>query len=234
MKYNEEIKLELSQAYRILASLGLDDHTYTHLSSRSSEGDSYYIYPFGLRFAEVEPNILMKISLNGEILEGEEYQYNKTGYIIHGEIYKERSDVNSIFHVHATSIVAVSACEAGLMPISQWALHFYNQISYHNYDSLALDNDQGSNIVKDLGENFTLLLKNHGAITSGRTIEEAMFYSYHLYQACKTQCLALSMNQKLILPSDEICTKAANDLLSFEQNLGERDWKAWVRMIENK
>ena len=230
---NTKIKQKLSYAYKILSYLGLDDHTYTHLSARSNN-NSFYIYPFGLRFNDVTSAKLIEAAFDGKILKGEEFQYNETGYIIHGSIYQKRPDIKSRFHIHTPEIVAVSACVDGLLPLSQWALHFYNKISYHDYDSLVLDNTQGKKMLDDLGANYTMLLRNHGSITCGRTIEEAMFYSYHLQQACKTQCLALNMNQKLFIPDKEICEKAVHDLLSFEKNLGERDWHAWVRLIDSK
>jgi ribulose-5-phosphate 4-epimerase/fuculose-1-phosphate aldolase len=230
----ENITSDLAAAYHIIAHLGLDDHTYTHLSSRSKDGDSFYIYPFGLLFSEVTPNKLLKVSLEGQILGGVEYQYNKTGYVIHGSIYKARSDINTIFHLHTPAITAVSAMQNGLMPISQWALHFYDKISYHRYNSLALDFDNHKDLVRDLGQNFTMLLQNHGSLTCGRTIQEAMFYTYHLEQACKTQCLALNSGESLVLPPDNLCKKAVSDLLGFEQDLGKRDWLAWLRLLESK
>lgn len=103
------IKQDLASAYQIIALLKMDDHTYTHLSSRSENIDHYHIYPFGLRFEEVTPNDLLKVSLDGEVIEGSEFQYNRTGYIIHGNIYKNRPDINSIFHLHTPATVAVSA-----------------------------------------------------------------------------------------------------------------------------
>ncbi len=230
--HNETRKQELALAYQLLAHLKLDDHTYTHLSTRSEEGDSFYIYPFGLRFEEVDRDCLMKVSLEGVVIEGDEFQYNRTGYIIHGNIYKARPDIKSIFHIHTPEIVAVSACAQGLMPLSQWALHFHGKVAYHDYDSLALDNAQGNQLTKDLGDNFTLLLRNHGSITCGRTLQEALFYTYHLQLACKTQCLTLAMNQPLMIPSEETCRKTVHDLLSFEKNLGQRDWQAWMRLLK--
>ncbi|MES2215482.1 MAG: class II aldolase/adducin family protein [Pseudomonadota bacterium] len=229
---NNSIKSDLAAAYRIISHLGLDDHTYTHLSSRSEEKDSYYIYPFGLLFSEVAPKNLLKVSLDGKILEGAEYQYNKTGYVIHSLIYSKRSDINSVFHLHTPASVAVSAMRAGLLPISQWALHFYGKISYHEYNSLALDlESHEERLVKDLGKNYTMLMRNHGSITSGRTIQEAMFYTHHLEQACKAQCLAYGMGQELVIPPPEVCEKAVKDLLGFEENLGMRDWLAWIRLL---
>ncbi len=230
---NQEIKQNLVYAYQILANLGMDDHTYTHLSARSTELDQYYIYPFGLRFEEVKVDNLLKVNLAGEIIEGSEYQYNKTGYIIHGNIYSKREDINSIFHLHTPASVAVSAIKEGLLPISQWALHFYQKVAYHAYNSLALEHGlHGKDLVQDLGQFKVMLLRHHGMITCGGTIMEAMFYAYHLEMACKTQCLLGQTSQELIFPPEEICKKAVKDLLSFEENLGERDWHAWVRKIK--
>ncbi len=100
--------------------------------------------------------------------------------------------------------------------------------------SLSLENSQANNLIEDLAENFNILLRNHGSISCGRTIYEAMFYTYHLSKACKTQCITLSMNQELVIPNEEICKKSVSDLLSFEENLGLRDWQAWVRNLFNK
>ncbi len=228
------IKKNLSAAYQILAKLNMADHTYAHLSSRPEGADYYYIHPFGLRFEEVRYNNLLKVSLKGEILEGSQFQYNATGYVIHGSIYKARSDINSIIHLHTVPTVAVSCMKDGLMPISQWALHFYNQVSYHDYNSLALDSDsQGKDLVMDLADKKVIFLRNHGIITTGKTMHEAFFYSYHLELACKTQIAALSTGAQIVKPSSEICSKANKDLLSFEQDLGLRDWQAWLRFIDH-
>ncbi len=223
---------DLALAYQILAHLKMDDSTYTHLSARSNKEQYYHIYPFGLFFEEVTEKNLLTVSLKGEIIKGEEYQYNQTGYIIHGNIYQNRPEINAVFHLHTPATVAVSALKEGLLPISQWALHFYQKIAYHEYDSLALDYDiQGGKLVRDLGDKRVMLMRNHGMIACGETIHEALFYAYHLELACKTQLMILASNQEFIMPSHEICEKAVRDLLSFEKDLGKRDWNAWVRKI---
>lgn len=227
-------KKKLELAYRIIAKLGLDDHTYTHLSCRSDDKQAFHIHPMGLRFEEVEEKTLIKANLDGKVIEGQEDSYNITGYIIHKEIYKKRPDINAIFHLHSHNMVAVSSVEGGLMPINQWALHFYNQITYSEYDSLALVESQGEKIAADLKEKYIILLKHHGVIICGKTIEEAMFFTHHLEQACKTQILTLSMGRKVNNIAEEICQKSVNDLLTFEKNLGQRDWQAWVRWLARK
>ncbi len=226
------LRQKLAAAYRILALKGMDDLTYTHLSVRSESGRSFYIQLFGLVFAEVKSSDLLEVDFNGNVLDGREEHYNKTGYVIHGSIYKNRPDINAIFHLHTHAGIAVSAMKEGLLPISQFALHFFNKIAYHPYDSLALENIQGDRLVKDLGDLYVAFLENHGTLTSGRTIEEAMFYTHHLEQACKVQVLLTSRLDQLSMPNKEICEKAVKDLLSFEKNLGERDWKALIRQID--
>ena len=224
------IKEDLAMAYRVIARLNWDDHTYTHLSAREpSDQNAFYIYPFGLRFEETTPECLLKVSLAGEVLSGNEYQYNQTGYILHGGIYQKRPDIQAIFHLHTKESIAVSVCSQGLLPISQWALHFYNRVAYHDYDSLALSPRQGCLIADKLGEHFVMFLRHHGFITTGRTIQEAMFYCYHLQKACETQCLILASGGSDMRPNQTTCEKASSDLLSFEKNLGKRDWEAWKR-----
>jgi ribulose-5-phosphate 4-epimerase/fuculose-1-phosphate aldolase len=225
-------KNDLASAYRIVAHLGLDDHTYAHLSVRASDPQLFHIYPFGYRFEEATAESLLTVSQSGDIVEGKERHVNRTGYVIHGSIYQARPDIQAIFHIHTPAIVAVSSLKEGLLPLSQWALHFYERTAYHDYDSLALEGaTQGQKLAHDLADKFVLLLRHHGSITCGRTIQEALFYTYHLEKACQTQCLTLAMNPKPLTLSPATCERSVKDLLSFEKDLGARDWAAWLRVI---
>lgn len=229
-----DTKYHLASAYRILSMLQMDDLTYTHLSARvPGYPNEFYIYPFGQLFCEVTPQSLLRVTLEGKILEGEELQYNQTGYAIHGSIYRHRADVNAIFHLHTIAGVAVSAMEGGLLPISQFAFHFYNRVAYYAYSSLITNPDQqGAALIKALGQHKALFLQNHGTLTCGETIQEAFFYIYYLEQACKVQCQVLSSGQKPIMPTPELCEKAAQDMRRFEPDLGHRDWQALLRQLE--
>ncbi len=228
---DSDIKADLALAYHILSYLRIDDHTYTHLSARPKGSNYFYILPFGFMFEEVTPDNLLKVSLDGKVMEGEELEYNITGYLTHSSIYRKRPDIGSIFHLHTHATIAVSSITEGLMPINQWALHLYNGISYADYDSLVLGPNSGMQIAQSLKDNFVMLLRNHGSITCGRDIQEAMFYTYHLEQACIAQIQTLSMGKELVMPDKATCAKAVKDILSFEPNLGHRDWKAWKRKI---
>ena len=203
----DELRQNLSLCYRILANLQLDDMTYTHLSARLPHSEAFFIYPFGLLFSEVTPQCLLKIKLDGTVLEGIAHTYNPTGYVIHSSIYRHRPDINAIFHLHT------------------------ERLSYHDYHALALTAEHESKLVHDLKDNFTLFLKNHGTLTAGRTLHEALFYTHHLEKACRTQCLALASQTPLTIPPPAVCLQTVNELLNFEADLGKRDWDAHVRRM---
>ena len=225
------VRESLATAYRILAYLKMDDATYTHLSARVPGEEALLISPFGSLFTEVTAENLVKVSFDGEVLT-QGADINKTGYVIHGNVYQARPDIQFIFHLHTTASVAVSAMKAGLLPVSQFALHLYNRMSYFEYRSLELSFDKGTSLVGALGQNNVMLLRNHGSLTCGKTIHETMFYTYHLEEACKVQCALQGVDEsQLVIPPADVCEQANHELLTFEQDLGLRDWAAWCRMV---
>jgi ribulose-5-phosphate 4-epimerase/fuculose-1-phosphate aldolase len=232
---NTQIRQHLAAAYRLVAHFCYDDLTFAHLSARVPGKNAFYIQPFGLLFEEVTASSLLMVDFDGNVLEGEEYQYNKTGYVIHGGVYKNRPDLNAVFHLHTENGIAVSAMPEGLLPISQWALHFYDRVSYHDYNSLALDSTKHEDpITRDLGENKVMFMRNHGTLLCGETIHEAYIYLHHLERACKTQVIAMAAHDNLIMPNEQLCQKTVRDLLAFEPDIGKRDWTALLRMLQRK
>lgn len=229
---DNELKHDLALAYRIISHLKMDDHTYTHISARPQGENYFYMAQFGLSFGEVMPDDLLKISIADIHTAKKNDEYNVTGCILHGSIYNARSDINAVIHLHTHEIVAVSSVREGLMPINQWALHFYDNVSYSDYDSIVTHHDSSDKIASDLGSNKVMLLRNHGSVTSGHDLQEALFYTYHLQQACKAQVQTLSMGREVVVPPENECRKTVKDLLSFEEKIGHRDWRAWQRIVK--
>ena len=233
MNNEQKLRENLAAAYQLIAHFGYDDLTFAHLSARLDGQEAFLILPFGLLFSEVTASSLLTVDFDGNVLEGKEYQYNKTGYVIHGSVYKKRSDLNCVFHLHTPNGIAVSAMKDGLLPISQWALHFYDRVSYHDYNSLALKTEEHEDrLVNDLGENKVMFLRNHGTLICGETIHEAFSLNQHLENACDTQIKALSTGQNLIMPNKNTCQKTVSDLLGFEKDIGKRDWTALLRLLD--
>lgn len=225
------LKQNLSFAHKIIAKLKMDDLTYTHISARGDEAHEFFISPFGTQFAFVEPENLLHFNFEGQLLgESKGQNFNKTGFAIHSSIYKARPEVGCVIHLHTKETIAVSVNKKGLLPLSQHALHFYNQVSYHCYDSLVLTpKAEEEMLIKDLAQKNVMFLRNHGFITVGKTIWEALFYAYHLQKACEIQVLV--PNEDVIFPSHEVCEKARKDLLSFEKDLGRRDFESFLQIL---
>lgn len=225
-----EIKQALVFAHRLFAEMGWDDLTYTHLSARHPTQPSYFIMPFGLLFEEVTVDNLLEIDFDGRILNHPDKTYNPTGHVIHGSVYQSRPDVNAVFHAHTPDNIAVASMEAGLLPLSQWALLFYERWRFHAYDALSLKQEaEGAKLVQDLGQATLLLMRNHGSLIVGQTIAEAWYYQYHFEMACRTQCQSLALQQTLVMPDEACCRKSVEQLHAFEQQNGMRDWTALKR-----
>lgn len=232
----EKIREDLALTYTLIADLKMDDLTYTHLSVRNSSKDaSFFINPFGYLFEDMTPEKLIELDFNGQAKR--ENSYNKTGFRIHGDIYKANPHLNAIIHLHTTAGIAVSALKEGLLPLSQFAFHFYERAGYHEYDGLALDEAEGEKLARLLARNpqyTAIFLRNHGTIAVGKTLQEAFFYAYYLEQACKTQIAILSQGKEIVTPSPDTCRKARDQMRAFEPDLGKRDWTALVNKRKEK
>ena len=219
-----DIRKDLAMAHQLFAEFGWDDLTYTHLTARHPNKDSYFIMPFGYLFVDITPDMFLEVDFKGRILSGCQSNYNPTGHVIHGAIYEARPDVNAVFHSHTPDNIAVASQTDGLLPLSQWALLFYQRFGFHDYDSLSLQaGHHGKQLVSDLKDHPVLLMRNHGVVVAGKDIAETFYLHYHLEMACRTQCRLLSMNESYEVPSHEVCVQSARDLLGFEKQNGHRD-----------
>ena len=228
----EDLKEKLATAYRIIAHLGMDDLTYTHLSARLPDDAGFLIAPFGFLFEEVGPQDLLEVSYAGVVLNSEAHTFNPTALTIHGVLYQARPDLRAVFHLHTPASIAVSVMSQGLRPLSQHALHFYDRIAYHPYDSLAQHEEIGHAMAQDLGALNVMLLRSHGSLTAGKTIEEAFFYAYHLERACQVQVMTHGAPDQILEPSAEVAAHTRDALLAFEANLGTRDFIALARKVK--
>ena len=231
------LRQNLALLYNMIADMGLDDLIYTHASARlnsdneDGDNDTFYICRFGDAHSEVHPDDLLEYDFSGKVVNGAE-GYNKTGFAIHQGIYKNRPDINAIVHLHTPEIVAISSLKCGLLPISQFALPFYKKMSYYSYDSLVTDpKEQGDAISSALGMSKTMLMENHGSITCGSTIGEAFYFTRFLQNACNVQCKILATGRDYIMPTTEVREKTSNEMLRFEENLGQKDWEAAKRLF---
>lgn len=200
------LRKKLAAAHHIVHHMGWDDLLATHLSARVTGTEQLLITPLNIPFEEVTAENLILCDFDGNILRNNNQELLPQAINIHGEIYKANNTIQSAMHTHSIYGVALSTLECGIMFNHQQAMRFYNDVAYHSFDGLALHNE-GKAIVASLESNKSMVLNNHGLLTTGSSIEEAMYLLYYLEAVCKIQIKALSTGQKPIIISEAACQK---------------------------
>jgi ribulose-5-phosphate 4-epimerase/fuculose-1-phosphate aldolase len=197
-----EVRRELAVAYRMFAHWGWDDLIYTHLSARVPGGENHFLLnPFELGFDEVTASNLVKVDEEGVAVLPTEHTTNPAGFVIHSAVHLGRDDAHCVLHLHTPDGQAVSAHAEGLLPICQTSM-FVNGfgIGYHDYEGPATDLDERARLVRDLGDNGVLMLRNHGTLAVGSSVGEAFTRMYFLERACSIQVRAGASGMKLNEP----------------------------------
>jgi ribulose-5-phosphate 4-epimerase/fuculose-1-phosphate aldolase len=209
-----KLRCDLAALYRLVAHYKMTDFIYTHISARIPGPDNHFlINQYGVLFEDMRASDLVKIDLDGKIVNQDEHGsrlVNEAGFVIHSAIHAARHDLNFVIHTHTAAGIAVSAQAHGLLPISQHSLKFYEKISYHGYEGIALELDERPRLVADLGPvNKAMILTNHGLLAGGSTAPEAFMNIYFLERACQAQIAALSGGSRLVYPPVEVCRTTA-------------------------
>jgi ribulose-5-phosphate 4-epimerase/fuculose-1-phosphate aldolase len=194
-----QARVDLAACYRLAALFGWDDLIFTHISSRVPGPDHHFlINPYGLMFDEITASSLVKIGLDGNKVLESPYSINPAGFTIHSAVHAAREDALCVMHLHTRHGVAISAKKDGLLPISQQSLFSLASLAYHNYEGLALNDDEKPRLVTDLGDKNNLILRNHGLLTIGSNAAEAFLAMYNLERACEIQLMAEAGGAELV------------------------------------
>jgi ribulose-5-phosphate 4-epimerase/fuculose-1-phosphate aldolase len=190
------VRVDLAAAYRLVAHYGWDDLIFTHLTARvPGPQEHFLINPLGLMFEEVTASSLVKVDLHGNIVLPNGYPINPAGYTIHSAVHEARPDVGAVFHTHTVAGIAVASQAQGLLPVSQTALNFYEEVRYHDYEGIALNPDEKQRLVADLGTANVMILRNHGLLVTGPNVGFAFLVLFLLEKACAIQEAAGSATQ---------------------------------------
>ncbi len=228
-------RVELAACYRLLVMHGWDDLIHTHVSARIPDTEELLINAFGLAFEEITASNLVKIDIEGNILDTTcPFEINPAGFTIHSAVHKARHEAQCALHLHNKDAIAVASTKQGLMPYSQYSAFALASMSYHNYEGLAVNPEEEKRLQEDLGTANFMLLRNHGALTMGLTIGDAFMHMYDLICACEIQVKLQhsiseihQVDQKVI---DGI--KAQASIVHTGQTGGQKTWPAMMRRVK--
>ncbi|XP_018083651.1 alpha-adducin isoform X7 [Xenopus laevis] len=241
------LRCKLAAFYRLADLFGWSQLIYNHITVRvNSEQEHFLIVPFGLLYSEVTASSLVKINLQGELVDrgSTNLGVNKAGFTLHSAIYAARPDVKCIVHIHTPAGAAVSAMKCGLLPLSPEAL-LLGEVAYHDYHGILVDEEEKVLIQKNLGpKSKVLILRNHGLVTMGETVEEAFYYIHNLMSACEIQVRTLASaggpDNLVLLDPAKYKKSRSPEAPSGEGSglhpkwlVGEQEFEALMRMLDN-
>ena len=228
-------RVELAALYRLVALHGWDDMIFTHISARVPGPEHHFlINPYGWYFEEMTASCLVKVDLDGKVVQETTSFINPAGFTIHSAIHAARGDAHFVIHLHTVAGVGVAAHIEGLLPIGQNACLLQHQVAYHGYEGLALNHDERERLVADLGDKPLMLLRNHGTLAVGQTAAAAWIGMFFLERACAQQVAALSGGREHVLIAPDAAqaeTREQGKGIGFISSLA---WPGALRMLDRK
>lgn len=239
----QELRRQLAACYRLIAHFRMTDLIFNHISMRLPGTDAHFlINPYGLLYEEITASRLVKVDLEGNLVEPADFGINPAGFVIHGAIHAARADAHCVLHTHTRAGCAVAAQKDGLLPVNQMSLEFYNDVAYHDYEGIALDLDEQQRLVADLGNKPVMILRNHGLLTVGKDPAQAFLRMYYLERACEIQLAAQAGGVELAFPRPDVCAltwrqfnepaQPTSDSALTDPDALDLAWAALLRMLD--
>ena len=227
-------RVDLAAAYRLVALFKWDDLVFTHISARVPGQDGcFLINPYGFMFEEITASSLVKVDAAGNKLDHTPYPVNPAGFTIHSAVHGARHDAGCVLHVHSLNGIAVSAQKGGVLPLSQQSIFVLSSLGYHDYEGVALRDDEKPRLVRDLGTNNFLMLRNHGLLTVGVTVADAFLSMYLFETVCTIQVRAQAGGGELVHVDPRIIGGAQQQAAQVTKGLGAGlVWPGLLRRLE--
>ena len=187
-----QLRCDLAACYRLVALYGWSDLVFTHITAKlpvgvSNNAHHFLINPYGLMFDEITASSLIKVDGQCNKISDSPFPVNPAGFVIHSAVHEARDDAACVLHTHTRAGVAVSAQEAGVLPISQQSTFVLSSLAYHAYEGVAFRDEEKPRLQADLGSANYLMLRNHGLLVVGKSIADAFLNMYIFENTCRIQ-----------------------------------------------
>lgn len=223
-----QARVDLAALYRLVALYGWDDLIDTHISARVPGPEHHFLLnPYGLFWEEITASSLVKVDVDGKILQDTPYFVNAAGFTIHSAVHMAVEEAHYVMHLHSEYGVAVSAQQEGLLPLSQTALIALPKLAYHDYEGIALNLDERQRLVADLGDKPLMMLRNHGTLSLGKTAGDCFRAMYNLEQACRMQIHAMAAGREKVL----LAPAASQEVVREQTSRGVGGALAWPGLL---
>ncbi|HVA59599.1 MAG TPA: class II aldolase/adducin family protein [Mycobacteriales bacterium] len=197
-------KERLAAGFRLFAKFGYEEGVAGHITARDPERtDHFWVNPFGVPFAHVKASDLILVDHTGEVVEGR-YPVNTAAFAIHSQIHQARPTAVAAAHSHSMAGKALSTLGQKLEPITQDVCAFYEDHAlFDDYTGVVLDVEEGKRIAHALGENKAVILRNHGLLTVGESVDSTVWWFITMDRSCQAQLLAKAAGQVVHIDPDQ-------------------------------
>ena len=231
-------RVQLAACYRVFAHLGWTEMIYNHITVRLPDsvtgGEKHFlINPFGLHYSEVTASNLVKIDLQGRVLDGSAYPVNPAGFVVHSTLHDGIEGAHCVMHTHTTAGVAVACLQGGLQQTNFYSAQLHDMVAYHDFEGITIHLEEGPRVLQSIGRKQAVILRNHGLLSWGQTLPQTFAILWTLQRACEIQMATLSMGAPIPV-SEAIAAKCTRDALQFNPNhgAGQDVFDALVRQVD--
>ncbi|GKS95333.1 class II aldolase/adducin family protein [Acidovorax sp. SUPP2825] len=229
-----QLRVDLAACYRLVALHGWSDLVFTHISARVPGPEHHFlINPYGLMFDEITASSLVKVDSQCNKVIDSPHPVNPAGFVIHSAVHAARDDIQCVLHTHTRAGIAVSAQKDGVLPISQQSTFVLASLAYHDYEGVAIRDDEKTRLQTDLGHANFLMLRNHGLLTCGKTVADAFLAMYTFESTCQIQIAAQSGGGELTRVHPQIVQGVGHAMKVQTGGLGGQFvWPALIRKLD--
>lgn len=232
-----EARIKLAATFHISHRLGWNDGVNNHITMRVPDDKGCFLMnKRHLGWDEITASNLTKLDFAGTIADDPKFPVGRAGLNFHVAILEARSDINCVLHVHPKTGVVISATDEGLKIIDQNGCALLGKLAYHSFEGYASEEEEGERIVRELGNNYAMIMWNHGLLTVGRDVCEAFGYMRRLIDACETQERLYSMGVKTRPIPDSVLKNMQVQMAERRGNqlFGILDWEMFFRKEQQR
>jgi ribulose-5-phosphate 4-epimerase/fuculose-1-phosphate aldolase len=225
-------RVRLAACYRIFDHLGWTESIFNHITLRVPGPETIFlINPFGLRYSEVTASNLVAVDIHGRAVRPTEYRVNLAGFVTHSALHGNLQKAHCVMHTHTTTGSAVACLKEGLSHDSFYGAQLHDRVAYHDFEGVTVNPDEQQRMLASIGDRRAVILRNHGLLTWGETVEEALMWLWVLQRACDIQVASASVGRTVRL-SSKVLAQTRLEAAATQPEVCKAAFDAWVRAVD--